>query len=142
MATPKIARMIAGVTTEMGFGPMSLLRSFGVVALLFAGALCGQALAQTLSKPAPARGQLLYDTHCIECHNSQMHWRDKKLATDWASLKAQVTHWQAVALLNWSEADIVEVTRHLNGAIYRFQPPPEPRGQAAPLPARLVAALP
>jgi mono/diheme cytochrome c family protein len=110
---------------------MSLLRSFRVVAWLFAGAVCGQALAQTPSTPAPARGQLLYDTHCIECHNSQMHWRDKKLASDWVSLKAQVTHWQAVALLNWSEADIVEVTRHLNAAIYRFVPP-----------ARSVAALP
>jgi mono/diheme cytochrome c family protein len=125
---------------------MSLLRSFRVLALLFVGASCGQAPAQTLPAPAPApapaRGQLLYDTHCIECHNSQMHWRDRKLASDWASLKAQVTHWQAVALLNWSEADIVEVTRHLNGAIYRFQPPPELRGQAAPLPARSVAGLP
>jgi len=118
---------------EKGFKPMSLLCLSRAVALLAAGVLCSQALAlaQTLSTTAPARGQLLYDTHCIECHNSQMHWRDKKLASDWVSLKAQVTHWQAVALLNWSEADIVEVTRHLNAAIYRFVPP-----------ARSVAALP
>lgn len=116
---------------EKGFKPMSLLRSFRVVVWLIAGVLGGQALAQTPSTPAPARGQLLYDTHCIECHNSQMHWRDKKLATDWVSLKAQVTHWQSVALLNWSDADIVEVTHHLNAAIYRFVPP-----------ARSVAALP
>ena len=31
-----------------------------------------------------------------------------------------VRRWQARALLNWSEGDIVEVTRHLNDTIYHF----------------------
>jgi mono/diheme cytochrome c family protein len=141
-ATPQIARIIAGMETEMGFKPMSLLYSSRAAVLLAAGVLCGSALAQALPTPLPTRGQLLYGTHCVECHNSQVHWRNKKLATDWASLKAQVTHWQAVALLNWSEADIVEVTYHLNGTIYRFPSPANPRAQGAPLPTPRVAALP
>jgi mono/diheme cytochrome c family protein len=70
--------------------------------------------------PAPSRGQLLYTTHCVACHNSQVHWRDRRLATDWDTLKAQVQHWQARVLLTWSDDDIVEVTRYLNDAIYRF----------------------
>ncbi len=82
----------------------------------------GAAEAQT-SPPAvmPAtRGALLYETHCIACHNSQVHWRDRKLATDWDSLKTQVRQWQATARLGWTEADVEEVSRHLNDAIYRF----------------------
>jgi hypothetical protein len=69
---------------------------------------------------APTRGQLLYTTHCVACHNSQMHWRDKREATDWPSLKTQVRQWQASIGLQWSEADIVAVARHLNTTIYRY----------------------
>lgn len=79
-------------------------------------------LAALAAPPAPTRGELLYTTHCITCHNSQMHWRDKRLATDWASLQAQVRHWQGVAKLGWTEDDILEVTRHLNDRIYRYAP--------------------
>ncbi len=79
-------------------------------------------LAAPPDTPAPTRGELLYTTHCIACHNSQMHWRDKRLVTDWASLQAQVRHWQSVAKLGWTDDDILEVTRHLNDRIYRFAP--------------------
>src|SRR5574338_705145 len=34
------------------------------------------------------RGELLYSTHCIACHSAQVHWREKKLATDWATLRS------------------------------------------------------
>jgi mono/diheme cytochrome c family protein len=81
-------------------------------------AACAQAGAQTAAEPS--RGELLYSTQCIECHNAKIHWRDKRRATDWASLKAQVRRWQARAVLNWSETDILEVTRHLNETIYHF----------------------
>lgn len=67
-----------------------------------------------------SRGRLLYGNHCIACHSTQMHWRDGKLATDWASLKAQVRRWQAAAQLNWSEDDIDDVARYLNDSFYRF----------------------
>jgi len=78
--------------------------------------------ATTQAAPAadsPSRGELLYGTHCIACHNTQMHWRDKRLASDWPKLVAQVRRWQGVASLGWSEADIQEVARHLNDRIYR-----------------------
>jgi mono/diheme cytochrome c family protein len=84
-------------------------------------ALAGAATASLAQQvPAPSRGALLYDTHCVACHDSQVHWRDKKVVTDWDSLKTEVRHWQARARLAWSEADIVEVARHLNEVIYRF----------------------
>ena len=95
--------------------------SVATLALLLS---CQGALAQRppeLPRTPPTRGKLLYDTHCIACHNSQIHWLDNKAATDWESLKVQVRRWQERAHLQWSEADIVEVARHLNDTIYRYR---------------------
>jgi mono/diheme cytochrome c family protein len=78
------------------------------------------AAAQGLPQPG-SRGQLLYGNHCIACHTTQMHWRDKKLVTDWPSLKVQVRRWQGTAQLNWSEEDIDDVARFLNDTYYRLQ---------------------
>jgi mono/diheme cytochrome c family protein len=77
---------------------------------------------------APSRGEMLYANHCIACHATQMHWREKRQATDWAGLRAQVQRWQGVARLDWSDEDILDVVRHLNDTIYRFTPPVDPRG--------------
>lgn len=77
---------------------------------------------------SPSRGELLYATHCITCHTQQMHWRDQRRATEWASLRAQVQRWQGEAGLGWGDGDVLDVTRHLNDTIYRFMPPPDGRG--------------
>lgn len=69
------------------------------------------------------RGELLYSTHCIACHSAQMHWRDKKLATDWISLQAEVRRWQKFAELKWSDDDISEVARYLNILHYNYSMP-------------------
>ena len=69
------------------------------------------------------RGELLYSTYCVACHNTQVHWREKKIATDWASLRAQVNRWQAVATLKWSDQDIAEVARYLNALHYHYPAP-------------------
>lgn len=84
--------------------------------------VCGVAgaVALSASAQAPSRGELLYSTHCIACHTSQVHWREKKLATDWTSLKQEVRRWQGNAALGWNDADILEVARYLNERIYRF----------------------
>jgi mono/diheme cytochrome c family protein len=104
---------------------------------LAAALLCsGAALAQTAPAKAPAtpgkaaeprmaptesaRGKLLYETHCISCHSTQVHWRDKRLAQDWTGLQAQVARWQSNAGLRWSGEDVTEVARYLNTRYYRF----------------------
>ena len=69
---------------------------------------------------AESRGELLYSTHCIGCHTAQAHWRDKKLATNWSSLRTEVQRWQATAMLQWSEEDVRDVTQYLNDTFYRF----------------------
>jgi mono/diheme cytochrome c family protein len=70
--------------------------------------------------PAATRGELLYSTHCVTCHTTQMHWRNDRQAFDWDSLKVQVRRWQGNADLAWNEADIAEVSRYLNETIYHY----------------------
>jgi mono/diheme cytochrome c family protein len=94
------------------------LRSLPVLVLGSMAVWAAGAGAQTA--PGTGRGELLYANHCGACHGVQMHWRDKRLAVDWDTLKAQVRRWQGNAQLGWTEADIVDVTRFLNATIYRY----------------------
>ena len=94
--------------------------------------LCGGALGAVLAATAGAagaqpvdRGRLLYETHCIECHTTQMHWRAQRAASDWTALRAQVTRWQASLQLQWTASEIDAVAGYLNDTIYRH-----PRSQA------------
>ena len=68
----------------------------------------------------PSRGELLYSTHCIACHGTQVHWRDKKLATDWPRLLSEVRHWEGFARLKWTDDDVAEVARYLNAMYYHY----------------------
>ena len=70
---------------------------------------------------AISRGELLYATHCIACHNTEIYWRDKQLATDWLSLKAQVRRWQNIEGLGWRDDDITLVARYLNTLHYHYR---------------------
>ena len=98
----------------------AIVRSLSCCLALAAAAAVTVAQAQPAPEPTPTRGQLLYTTHCIECHTTRMHWRNQRLARDWVTLKAQVRLWQGVASLGWSESDIDDVTRYLNDTIYQF----------------------
>ncbi|SDW98550.1 c-type cytochrome [Nitrosomonas communis] len=89
-----------------------------VVIYLLGLAVYPQAYAQAGS--SETRGELLYLTHCINCHNTKIHWREKKIATDWRALKAEVTRWQSNMHLGWNEDEIKEVTHYLNAVYYHF----------------------
>lgn len=78
------------------------------------------ALAAAQAAPGETRGELLYSTHCVACHTTQMHWRNDRQAFDWDSLKFQVRRWQGNAGLAWNDADIAEVSRYLNDSIYHY----------------------
>ncbi len=85
-----------------------------VVLAAFSASSCAQVA------PAQTRGELLYSTHCVTCHTTQMHWRNERQAFDWDSLKFQVRRWQGNAGLAWNESDIAEVSRYLNETIYHY----------------------
>ncbi len=90
------------------------------IALLLASSAAG---AQTVPG---TRGALLYETHCIACHDVQVHWRDKKVARDWPGLKGEVRRWQGNNTLGWGEEDIDAVADYLNWRFYRYTKPVTP----------------
>jgi len=96
-----------------------------VFSLCLFGGMQASALAQT--RQVEPRGKVLYATHCNACHSLKIHWREQKLATDWASLYAQVRRWQASIGQSWSEEEITEVAEYLNSAHYGF-PVTNPKG--------------
>lgn len=79
--------------------------------------------AATPPLPAASRGELLYATHCIACHSAQVHWRDKRLATDWTSLQTEVSRWQKLSGLGWNEDDVAAVAHYLNALHYHYPTP-------------------
>jgi mono/diheme cytochrome c family protein len=82
--------------------------------------VASSSISRSQVTPAQTRGELLYNTHCVECHTTQMHWRNVKQAFDWDSLKFQVRRWQGNAGLAWNETDIADVSRYLNETIYHY----------------------
>ena len=69
------------------------------------------AFAQRSTNHELSRAALLYENHCNLCHTQQVHWRDKKVANNWKSLITQVEFWQHTSGLEWTKADIKEVSR-------------------------------
>ena len=91
--------------------------------LIFLG--CASAPLRDARAADAVRGELLYNTHCVACHSTKMHWRDQRLATDWKSLTVQVRRWQGATDLNWDDEDIASTAAYLNRLYYQF---PEPSG--------------
>jgi hypothetical protein len=56
----------------------------------------------------------------VLAHATEVHWRAKKLASDWTSFKYQVRRWQDNIALGWSEDNVATVARYLNGLYYQF----------------------
>lgn len=86
-------------------------------------AMAAGAAAEAQLKAEETRGAMLYSTHCAACHTSEIHWREKKLVTDFESLRFQVRRWQASIGQDWTEDEIADVVRYLNTAYYGFAYP-------------------
>lgn len=89
-----------------------------LAALLFLLGNLADAAQQSVGNAS--RGELLYSTYCVVCHNTRVHWRDKKLSTDGTSLQAEVNRWQEISGLEWGEDDVVAVARYLNHLYYSY----------------------
>lgn len=76
--------------------------------------------AGAAAAPAETRGELLYSTYCVGCHTTQVHWRDRRQARNWDTLKAEVVRWQKTAGLALEAADIDALAAYLNGLYYHF----------------------
>lgn len=92
--------------------------------IVFLGLIGGlNTLSFSQGKHNEERGQLLYETHCIACHSTQIHWREQKLVNDWESLLSQVRRWQYIGGLSWSEDEVADVASYLDKLFYHDKKP-------------------
>jgi len=85
-----------------------------------------------LAGPLPAsaaseRGRLLYENHCVSCHESTVHIRGARKAANPAELRAFIQRWSTELKLDWREGEVSDVYEYLNSRYYRFKPWMPPR---------------
>jgi mono/diheme cytochrome c family protein len=97
-----------------------LVRQLVVLIGLASIVVCARAADQPAPKTEQQHGELLYSTYCIGCHTTEVHWREKRLATDWPTLKNQVRRWQNNIGLALGEDDVAAIAGYLNGLYYHF----------------------
>jgi|APLow6443716910_1056828.scaffolds.fasta_scaffold379133_2 mono/diheme cytochrome c family protein len=113
--------VIAGVYTGSGNisdGGGNMIRRSLLTVLFFLFAT--HVVAEEPRTYVASRGELLYSTSCIGCHSTQVHWRNKRLATDWTHLLSEVRHWEGFSQLAWTDDDVVEVAKYLNAMHYHY----------------------
>lgn len=71
--------------------------------------------------PVPTRGQMLYENHCMSCHQSAVFIRDKRHIQSLKALRGKVSHWANYLHLRWGKEEVEEVVSHLNSRYYRFE---------------------
>ena len=71
--------------------------------------------------PAPPRGKLLYENHCMSCHESMVHIRTRQQVRSLAALQNQVSRWALHLQLRWSSEDLNDVVAYLNRQYYQFE---------------------
>jgi mono/diheme cytochrome c family protein len=85
-------------------------------------AFCPAALAQD-----PARGKLLYETHCGGCHYERVHERMQTKVGDMGDLRDEVARWAAQTRRPFTLEDLEDVVQYLNESHYRLGLPPAER---------------
>ena len=69
---------------------------------------------------AASRGQMLYENHCLGCHESVLFIREKRTVGSLVLLRNTVLQWAVETKLPWGTEEIDDVTGYLNSAYYRF----------------------
>ena len=76
---------------------------------------------QPVMPPLPPRGQLLYENHCMSCHESVVHIRSRQEAKSLPQLRAKVLHWADYLQMPWGKEEVEDVVKHLDSHYYRFE---------------------
>jgi len=70
--------------------------------------------------PVQSRGEMLYSNHCLSCHESIVHIREKHSARNLDALRQAVTRWAKELGLTWSSQEIEDVILYLNLNYYHL----------------------
>lgn len=91
-------------------------RFLSVLIMSFLG-ICLSTAAESADS---GRGRLLYENHCLGCHESTVHVRDNHKAKSTDEIRAEVIRWARDQKLEWGSAEIDDVTDYLAERFYRF----------------------
>lgn len=91
--------------------------------ILFAGAVLSAAVPAALAQTDLARGQVLYEARCADCHDRSVHGRPVRSAASFEEVRALVVHWQREVGAGWQPDEVDAVTHYLNERYYRFPCP-------------------
>lgn len=69
------------------------------------------------------RGRLLYENHCMTCHESVVHIRSDRKSQSLGEVNWQVSRWASEIKLDWRYEEVSAVVRYLNERFYRFEKP-------------------
>jgi mono/diheme cytochrome c family protein len=67
------------------------------------------------------RGRMLYQNHCVACHESTVHIREARKVKSYADLEKYTRRFAGLAGVEWSDADMVLVIEYLNRTRYKLQ---------------------
>ena len=71
-------------------------------------------------EPLLPRGEMLYTNHCLGCHESLVHIREKRQVKNLDALRAKVIRWSQELELKWSSDEIADVMLYLNMRYYHY----------------------
>lgn len=71
-------------------------------------------------EPLLPRGEMLYTNHCLDCHESLVHIREKRQVKNLDALRATVIRWSQELELKWSSHEIADVVLYLNMRYYHY----------------------
>jgi hypothetical protein len=66
---------------------------------------------------------MLYENHCLGCHDSVAHTRSSHKARTQREVMAEVQRWAQELKLDWRTADFADVTGYVSSAFYDFPAP-------------------
>ena len=75
---------------------------------------------KNLANEPAARGKLLYENHCISCHESMVHIRAASKAKTYEDIQYWVGRWASELKIKWSADEIDDVVEHLNQTFYHY----------------------
>ena len=96
-------------------GEFSVIRSLVVTVLLVLVPVTGS---------AEDRGRMLYENHCVACHESTVHIREAHKVRTYADLEQYTRRFAKQAGVDWSDDEMFLVVEYLNRTRYKLEPKP------------------
>ena len=68
----------------------------------------------------PNRGELLFENHCLSCHESVVYVRDTRKAKNIADIRGWVVRLSEHLNLDWRTDEVNDVVDYVNQRFYQF----------------------